>query len=274
MPLPQGVYLQSVQIVDDNGNPAHEPDGQIATPTGVAASATAAGVLYTIDTLGYDAIIVHRTSAGTGCTSTYEASNDGVNWVNVPGKSLNLGTLALTDNAVVLRTFATLARYFRERVSTYGSGTVTSLPILRTGPSDPTVNAQVQGAVTVSGTVNTNASLGINAPGNTVATVASAAGTNLTSVKSSAGNLSDFLLTNNSAADKVIKFYDKSTAPVLATDVPKFKFTIKAGQTLIGNFSTPLRFTVGIAYAITGAVANTDTTATAVDDVTGLLSFA
>lgn len=72
---------------------------------------------------------------------------------------------------------------------------------------------------------------------------------------------------NTSAAVKYLKLYNKATAPVVATDVPKLVFPIPAGSYVNPDITNGLKFTAGIAFAITGAVADTDTTATAANDV-------
>jgi hypothetical protein len=108
------------------------------------------------------------------------------------------------------------------------------------------------------------------------AKVKSAASTNLTSVKASAGVLGGLVLCNNHAsADRFIKFYNKASAPVIASDTARLVFTIAipAGQVRQIDFPPGINFSTGIAYAITGAVGETDTTAIAVDDVTGFLAF-
>lgn len=98
----------------------------------VTASVTSAATLFTQDLLGYQSISVHVTSAGTTCTITYEMSNDNTNWVSTAGlPSTALGnTLAQTTSTTAIHlVFNRTARYFRARVSTYGSGTVTVVAV-------------------------------------------------------------------------------------------------------------------------------------------------
>lgn len=104
--------------------------------------------------------------------------------------------------------------------------------------------------------------------------VMSAASTNATSVKASPGVVTGLHLYNTSAAAKFVKFYNKASAPVVGTDVPIL--TVPLAATPNGRVDTDgmsLSFSIGIAYAITGAVADTDTTATAVNDVVGGLLY-
>ena len=58
----------------------------------VSGTATSAAVLFTTSMLNYESITVQVTSAGTGCTITYETSCDSVTWVSSAGVSLaNIG---------------------------------------------------------------------------------------------------------------------------------------------------------------------------------------
>lgn len=110
----------------------------------------------------------------------------------------------------------------------------------------------------------------------TIAKVKSAASTNLTSVKASAGILAGFMLCNNHAsAARFVKFYNKASAPVIASDTALLLFTIAipAGQVRQVDLPAGLNFSTGIAYAITNAVGETDTTVVVADDVTGFMAF-
>jgi hypothetical protein len=110
-----------------------------------------------------------------------------------------------------------------------------------------------------------------------VARVAALATTNANSIKQTAGLVFAFAFNLKSAAALVrfVKFYDKASAPVVGTDTPMFTMPIVCS----GNAQSPttmeilmgIPFKNGIAYAITGGVADTDTTACAADDVHGFI---
>lgn len=101
-----------------------------------------------------------------------------------------------------------------------------------------------------------------------------AASTNATSVKTNAGNLYSGVLTNLSASAQHYKFYNKASAPVVGTDVPIFTLSVAANSALPFEFGrTGKRFTTGIAYAITGAQADADTTAIAAGAAKVALSY-
>ena len=127
-------------LVDKDGNaisnnnplPVAQPDG-----LEVSGTATSAAVLFTTSMLNYESITVQVTSAGTGCTITYETSCDNVTWVSSAGVSLtNYGNSAAssTSTTVGQTQFSRRGLYFRARVSTYGSGTVSVVATLSKTP--------------------------------------------------------------------------------------------------------------------------------------------
>ena len=126
-----------VTVSSSNPLPVSTPD--VSTPDGltVSGTATSAAVLFTTSMLNYESITVQVTSAGTGCTITYETSDDSTTWVNSAGlNAASIGTSAispLTSTAVITQ-FPRKALYFRARVSTYGSGTVSVVGTLSKSP--------------------------------------------------------------------------------------------------------------------------------------------
>jgi hypothetical protein len=106
------------------------------------------------------------------------------------------------------------------------------------------------------------------------ARIASAASTNATSVKATAGLLYHIIASNTATSARFLKLYDKASAPVVGTDVPAFTIYLPPGGGFSDEFSIPAAFTTGIAYAITSAIADTDATAIAANDVHGVLLFA
>lgn len=95
-----------------------------------------------------------------------------------------------------------------------------------------------------------------------------AATTNLTAVKASPGRVHSIHAYNASAAVKYLKLYDKATAPLLASDVPVMVLPLAVGANhALDAAAVGVTFVAGIAIAITGALANTDTTALAANDV-------
>lgn len=106
----------------------------------------------------------------------------------------------------------------------------------------------------------------------------SAASTNATSVKASAGTLYSISATNTNASARYLKIYDKASAPTVGTDVPKLVYLLPGNAS--GSGSNPyvppvgVVFSNGIAFAITGGAADNDSTAVSANDVIVNLSYA
>ena len=119
-------------VGSSNPLPVAQTDG-----LAVSGTATSAAVLFTTSMLNYESITVQVTSAGTSCTVTYETSDDNSNWAVCAGLTVvNSGSNSNTTSsttALILQ-FARKALYFRARVSTYGSGTVTAVGTLSKSP--------------------------------------------------------------------------------------------------------------------------------------------
>lgn len=109
--------------------------------------------------------------------------------------------------------------------------------------------------------------------GTTPTKVNSAASVNNTLVKASAGRIYGWDLHNTGAAVAYLKLYNKITVPVQATDIPFMVVPLPAGAKTTVSMTVPIAFATGIAYAITGAIADTDATAVAASQVVGSLQF-
>lgn len=243
------------------------------------------GQTWVIDTLGFRSLTLHLFATAMTATLTYEQSNDGINWASVIGLdpavlTTSAGTVSDSPAGSLnrVRVFSCLCRFFRVRVSAYTSGSVVGSAFLRTldvEPAMPTIPLIAGPTQPVSGTVTTNTGLGTGAPGNTVSRIRAAAAANQDAnlIKASAGNVSDIVLVNQAAAAKFVKFYNLATSPTSASAV-FFTIPLRAGQEIVMNFSTPLRFGTGIGYRITNLIADADATAVTADDVHGLISWA
>lgn len=141
------------------------------------------------------------------------------------------------------------------------------------------VNANQSGTWTVQpgNTANTTpwltSSVPVTSGGPTVQRVKAAASTNATSVKASAGQIYGWALFNNTATAKFFKVYNKASAPTVGTDTPAFTVIIPASGGTNISWDNGLPLGTGIAFAITGAVADSDTTSTAADDVHGVVLY-
>lgn len=126
------------------------------------------------------------------------------------------------------------------------------------------------GSPAISGTVNTTETALI-AP--TVSTLNSAATTNATSVKATAGNIYTITLSNNGAAAAYFKLYNKATAPTVGTDTPVDVIPIPASGFVTVDSARGIRFATGIGFAITNLIADSDTTAVAAGQVKVHISY-
>lgn len=102
----------------------------------------------------------------------------------------------------------------------------------------------------------------------------SAATTNATLVKSTAGQLYTIHGHNSAASDRYLKLYQKATAPIVGTDTPVETHVLKAGQPFRLDFTQyGNTFATGIAYAITANLPDNDTTAIGASEVVLVLHY-
>lgn len=194
-------------------------------------------------------------------------------------------SLTLAANATRLFGAAITARYVRVRVSTaVVGGNVSCSGVFSQQPfSNTTLNMQQATAINLQTTAliapgaNLVGDVGNQARATTGGIVApfrllsSAATTNATLIKASAGRLFLIIGRNNVASIRYLKFYNKASAPTVGTDVPVLTIALDASS----QFEIDLNpygqfFTTGIAFAITGALADNDTTAIAAADISAL----
>lgn len=99
----------------------------------------------------------------------------------------------------------------------------------------------------------------------------SAASTNATSIKASAGTLGFLVVLNTNASVRYLKLYNKSSAPTVGTDTPVIVIPIP-GDAAGGGVAVPIptqgiAFSSGIAFALTTGSADSDTGAVGAGDV-------
>ena len=106
-----------------------EQDSEVFT-----ASVSAASVLFTVDMTNWRSVLLQITSAGSGCTVSYECSNNQSSWGVVSGTvsaASNSGSSFIGSSTTAnIASFCKRAKYFRARVSVYGSGTVSVAYVL------------------------------------------------------------------------------------------------------------------------------------------------
>lgn len=102
----------------------------------------------------------------------------------------------------------------------------------------------------------------------------SAATTNATSVKASAGTVYSVTASNTGAAVAYVKLYNLATAPTVGTSVPSITIPVPAGGTVNLPFGTSgARFATGIGLAITNLGTDADATAVAAAQVKVITSY-
>jgi len=97
----------------------------------------------------------------------------------------------------------------------------------------------------------------------------SAATTNATLVKNAPGMVYEMSFFNTNAAARYVKVFDKATAPVPGTDTPVRTMMAPGsanGAGFVLSFPNGLQFQNGIGFALTGAIADNDTTAIGAND--------
>ena len=176
------IFNGGTAVSSSNPLPVAQTDGLTVsgTVTGTTANDATSGiptVLFITSMLNYESITVQVTSAGSSCTITYETSDDNTSWYNCAGLTVtNAGSnsYTTTSTTVLALQFSRKALYFRARVSTYGSGTVTVAGTLSKNP------VMQIGAIFLAG--------GVSAEGSTAANPISIAAEARTSSKTSVSN--------------------------------------------------------------------------------------
>lgn len=91
----------------------------------------------------------------------------------------------------------------------------------------------------------------------------SAATTNATSINTRPAMLTQIIAINTNATVYYLKFFDSSTAPNVGTDTPLFCIPIPGATGAAGvvvPFPAGVRFDNGLAFAMTGLLADSDAT--------------
>lgn len=231
------------------------------TTTGVLIPSLIGGTGY-IDTTNTDWLAFSLTIAGSGTVQVETSFNGGTTWdavATIKGSDASLNPTANASGLWFGNSIGNLTRLNVTAVTgtvTLNGGLtdVTNAPNGVSGPNSAVSNSTV---TPVAGSASVNGAL--------------AATTNATSVKASAGTLGEIDVFNGSAGTIYVKLYNKASAPTVGTDIPILTIPVAAAATFIQEFGQiGKRFTTGIAYAVTGAAADADTTAIALGAKIGL----
>jgi len=93
----------------------------------------------------------------------------------------------------------------------------------------------------------------------------STASTNATNIKSSAGSIGYIIVINTTASVYYLKLFNKASSPTVGTDTPVMNIPIPANASSLGGGAAlpvpaGINFSTGISFALTGAIADNDTT--------------
>lgn len=275
--LGQAVMASSTPVVIASNQSAIPVSGSFsAAPTQTVTNYSQSGVIaintdiIVINCSGATNISVHVQSLGTTGVLTPAWSNDGTNYINcVMHDATSSGTPRTTLSGSQLTTSVVLGKYFRLRMTTATTaGTTTVSASISSAANSITPYTYVGGSVTVSGSAT-------NTPVTPTTTFTnSAASTNATSIKASAGNVWSIICSNDNASPRYVKFYNKASAPTVGTDVPVIKIAIPASSTVkYDGGATGIRFATGIALAITTGIADSDTSAVAANEIKVATSY-
>jgi hypothetical protein len=81
------------------------------------------------------------------------------------------------------------------------------------------------------------------------------------------------VLVNTNAATRYVKFYDKASAPSVGSDTPKLVVAVPGAvdslpTVVTFNSAVGIAFSLGIAFAVTAGILDTDNTAVTANDMT------
>ena len=237
-------------------------------------------------------VMIHMVATSlVGHNVTFEGSLDSTNgtdgaWFAIQVIRSNANTIELTSGVLAATpAYAWEASvnglsFIRVRATAHTSGTATWKFQRGSYATEPIPAAQISGTQPVSGTVTATVTAGTVNPvvPATPYFVNSAATTNGALILTGTSGLSAFYATNTGATAAFVKLYNKATAPTVGTDVPEMIIPVPAAVSGVPGVASlsmgfhGFRFALGLGIAITGAVADSDTTAVAAGQVKVKLS--
>lgn len=253
---------------------------QYAPVTG-AITASAQTVVADVSAASNVMVYVTGTFAGHNCA--FEGSIDGgTSWFGMRAVRSNANTVETSTGvlaaapAYAWELSVNALTNFRVRATAHGSGTANWRFTLGTYATEPTVSFTQPALVAGSAAVgDVGVQVRANATGAaTIAKVTAGASTNATLVKATAGRVLGWCLTNTTAAVKVVRLFNMTTAPTVGTSVPAYNIVLPANATVALSIPAGMAHATGISYAITGALADLDATAVAANDVIGSIHYA
>lgn len=250
-----------------------------------------------VRTAGYVRIMVTAASL-VGHNATFEASIDSTNgtdgtWFGIQVLRSNANTVELTTGVLAATPAYAWAvstnglSFVRARATAHTSGTATWAFHKSSYAVEPVPASQVTGTqtVTISGSPTLAAStnligdVGIQARANatgagTAFNLVSAASTNATVIKASAGRLLGYHFTNNGLATAYVKLHNVATTPVAGTTAVAITIGIQPAASVALSIPAGTGFTAGIALTTSVDAANSGTTGVGANVIVGHLVYA
>jgi hypothetical protein len=215
--------------------------------------------------------IVSVQIAGTfSGTLTFQGSNDNATWVSVLLNNASAASAPATaSTGAGLFTGPIPFRYFRVRMTAYTSGTATGAVMLGGGgiPNPIGVQAVSQSTAAAVTTPWPTSETPKTTGGLLSTNLVSAASTNATVVKASAGAVYAIFASNANAAWRYLKIYNKATAPTVGTDTPVITIGIPPNDTVSHTLPGGHTNTAGIGIALTTESTTAGTTAVAANEI-------
>jgi len=188
-------------------------------------------------------------------------SNDGTNWNAWPTLQ-NSGGLLSTFTTNGIYSISVMGKYVRIQCTAYTSGTITANVVLSAAYTPySNTNSFTISPLSTQGAVSSHHLI-------------SAATTNATSVTTTQTTINNAVFSNNGATVAYVKLYNKASAPTVGTDTPAATILVPInGTVVLGGGYAGTRFSLGVAYAITGGMAVADATAVAATQVSVHINY-
>lgn len=254
------------------------PDGRLRVASKQGYFPTVSGVLTTsgtslpCDVSDASNVVLHLKNTGSAAMAAgafiFEGSNDSTNgidgaWFTLQAARSDSNTIETGRAASSLAAGAGQAyawelsinavRWFRIRcTTTLTTNAQATWSIVRGSyATEPIPAVQPHG---ITGSVS------VTLPTGSQIKVVTAASTNASLQKNSAGNLMEISASNPTATAAFLKIYDKASAPTVGTDVPLMTINVPANSAVSFEFGNlGKRFVLGLGLAVTAAIGATDT---------------
>jgi hypothetical protein len=239
-------------------------------------------------------VMMFCTGTFAGVNVTFEGSLEatGENWFGVQAVRSNANTIETTSgvlgaapayawelsvNAIARVRVRCTARTsgtqsWRIKLGTYATEPIPAAQISGTQPVSFTQPAQVAGTALMGDVGQQYRGSATGAA--TTAKVISAATTNPTVAKASAGKIIGWQLANTTASWLFVKVHNVATSPTAGTTAVFFVIAIPPNGKASDSFEGGIAMTTGFSYTIVTGAADTDTTAVTANAVVGSFEFA